>query len=317
MGHKMEFRNFLEEQELIESAGNLKGLPNKFIKNLVTSYNSLGGKDSTLQLFKKNAKQRDVTAAARKCGGWVKPGERGYRHSSAAEIRAKADKENYAGVVIKVDGEWAFMAEYDDYTQDGGNYKITVSDGSMATVKRTDNHMVGRGARRRMSYNKFDSQYLKATEISDVIDFDQEVDVYIVTTDANRILKRQERATDKAIPKVSSAKKKAIVKFLETKSNGIIAQSDDRLQKLTQKISKQISSILTNAIQGKEKEINTKALLDTLTKEINSASSLAYYISDMVKSGNIKDKSWNRPADDTWAYKKFKELSKEMQEKEL
>ena len=313
----MKFRNFLEGQELIESAGNLKGLPNKFIKKLVTNHNSLAGKGSTLQLFKKNAKQKDVTSAAKKCGGWVKPSERGYRSYSKAELQAQADKENYAGVVIKVDGEWAFMAEYDEFGHNGGHYKITVSDGSMATVKRRDSRIIGRGARRRKLYDEFDSEYLKATEISGIIDFEQEVDVYIVTTDADRILKRQEREADKVVPKVSSAKKKAIVKFLENKSNGIIAKSDARLQELTQKISKQVSSILTNAIQGKVKEINTQALLDSLNKEISSANSLASYISGMVKTGNIKDKSWNGTADDTWAYKKFKELSKEMQDQEL
>jgi len=309
----MEFKAFLKEQELIESAGNLKGLPKAFIKELVTSYNSLGGKDSTLQLFKKNAKQKDVTAAAKKCGGWIKPGERGYRHLSSVEIQAKADKENYAGVVIKVDGEWAFMAEYDEYTQDGGNYRIIVSDGSIATVKRNKNH----GKIKRRVYDQFDSQYLKANEISDIIDFDQEVDVYLVTTDANRILKRQERAADRAVPKISATRKKAIVKFLETKYDGMISQANTRLQELTQKISKQVNSIISNAIQGKEKTINAKELTDSLTKEINNANSLAYYVSNMVKTGSIKDKKWDGTAEDTWAYKKFKELSKEMQDKKL
>ena len=313
----MEFKNFLQEQELIESAGNLKGLPTKFIKELVTSQNSLGGKDSTLELFKKNAKRKDVTAAAKKCGGWVKPGEKGYTSYSVAELRAKADKENYAGVVIKVNGEWAFMAEYDEYTQNGGNYKIMVADGSMATVKRNTHYTMGYGKNKRVVYNTFDSQYLKATEISDIIDFDQEVDVYIVTTDVNRLLKRQERAARKAVPKVSSTKKKAIIKFLETKSNGIISQVDNRLQELSQKVSKQISSILTNAIQGKESTVNTKKLTDALTKEIDSAKSLAYYISDMVKTGSIKDTEWSGTTKDTWAYKKFKEISKEIQDQDI
>lgn len=313
----MEFRNYLEEQELLESAGNLKGMPTKFIKELTKTYDGLAGKDSEVQLWKKNAKQRDVTAATRMCGGWVKPGDRGYRRYSKEELQAKANKENFAGVVIKINGEWAFMASWEEVGQDGGNFKIIDAAGKAETVKRYKQSIRGYGKDRHMEYWNYDSQYLKASEISDIIDFkDDIVDVYVVTTDPNRILKRQERAADKVIAKVSPTKKKAIVKFLDSKSGGIISQADERLQALAKKISDGVSGIISSAIQGKEKSIDTKKLTDQLTKEIESANSLAYYIRDIVKTGNIKETSWGNNGD-TWAYKKFKELVKQMNDKEL
>ncbi len=66
----MEFLNF-REMVLLEDAGNLKGLPTIFIKELTNKYNGgAAGRDSKIELYKENAKQKDVSAAARKVGGW-------------------------------------------------------------------------------------------------------------------------------------------------------------------------------------------------------------------------------------------------------
>lgn len=95
----MGFRDWLndkkiEEQALIESAGNLKGLPKTFIKRIVGGYNTgLGGANSELKLFKANAKQKDLTAATKLVGGFVKKSDIGTRNYSKAELEAKANKD--------------------------------------------------------------------------------------------------------------------------------------------------------------------------------------------------------------------------------
>jgi len=82
----MEFSNFSEEKELVESDDNPKGLSTKFIKNLVASFDSLDDKDLYLQMF-----QKDMPAATKKSGDWVKPSDKGYRSYSKAELQAQAD----------------------------------------------------------------------------------------------------------------------------------------------------------------------------------------------------------------------------------
>jgi hypothetical protein len=316
-----------ELDALVESAGNLKGLPKAFIRNFVRSSESgLGGKNSDLVLYKANAKQKDVTAAARMCGGFTRPEDKGgkfARSYSRKELESQANKKNYAGVVIKVGGEWQFMVSWEEYAIDGGNFQLTAQTGSK-TAKRSyqptgKNFKTGR----KKDPVRFDSTYLKAGEISDFIDFDETVEVYVVTTDIERVLKRQERQADRLQPtKVSPTRKKALIAFLTAKSNGIIEQIDKNLHETTDKISKQANSTLSNAAKGNAPDNSNEdisQLIDKLKSQLKDVNSMAYYISGIIKDGKINDKSWmnDNKMESTINYKLFKKMVKELEEKGL
>ena len=110
------FREFMNEKNeleaLVEAAGNLKGLPKEIISSIVRQDRNegYGGENSEIKLFKKDAKQSDLTAACKLVGGFVKPGEVGYRNKSKAELEAEANSKAHAGVLVKINDEWAFYA---------------------------------------------------------------------------------------------------------------------------------------------------------------------------------------------------------------
>jgi hypothetical protein len=101
------FQDFLNE-----GAGSLAGMPQPFIKAL-TNW-KLGGENSKIELYKTSAKQKDLTSALKHIGGYVKPEDKG-RKTYSPEKEAAARTKEYAGVAIKVDGEWAFIGEFDEY----------------------------------------------------------------------------------------------------------------------------------------------------------------------------------------------------------
>ena len=308
------FRDFIQNEPLVEGAGSLSGLPKSFIKAIVTSYEgNYGGENSKFELFKKDAKQKDVTAAAKMTGGYVAPDKKSSsysRHSSSAEKEAEKNKKLYAGVIIKMDDEYSFMVSYQDYTEAGGNFKLTAADGSAATKKRSEKKNYGS-----RNYYEFDSKYLKATEISDFIDFDNStVDVYLVTADQERLAKRDERSSVKKDTadsiKNSPEKKAALIKFLDKKAGGMLSDYEEAMNTKVKELADNVSNIFKEAAKGEYTSTDVSKLMEPLIAQLKHASSLAYSINSVVKDGTIQDR-WDKDKK-TWAYDSFMKLVKDI-----
>ncbi len=298
----MELINFREM--VLEDAGNLKGMPSLFVKELVKGYDSgLGGRNSKIEVFKTNAKQKDVTAATRKVGGWVSSSDKGYSRYSRKELEAQANKEAYAGVAIKIDGEWAFLAQWDDYGDGAAKFKLLTDKGN-ATVSRWN-----KGGKYRKG-NAYDSPWLKASEISEYIDFkESNVEVYLVTADADRLEKRQERKLAGQMPKISKERKVALQKFLEKKANGLLDELKQGVDLEVDKLINYVDRMFIDSINGKDSEQPYEKILDSIKDRIKDASNLSYHFKRIVKEGTIKDNYRN---DFSYNYKKFKEIVDEI-----
>jgi hypothetical protein len=312
---KYKYKYFKKETKMIkfreyvlEDAGNLKGLPKTFLKE-ITSYSELGGRNSKIVVFKENAKQKDVSAATRKVGGWVKSSDIGTTKLSYAELQAEADKKAYAGVLIKIDGEWVYFAKWDEYGDGAAKFQLITDKGNV-TVKKM------RSGKSKLPKNVFDSPWLKATQLSDYIDFEgSKVDVYLVTADADRLAKRQERKLAKKVPEVSKERKAAIAKFLNKKSGNLVQEIKDSLKEEIKNLNTEVEAMFSAALNGEKVEIN---LLDTVKKieeKIETTKYMTRYMSAIIKDGNIKDTfNSNRYS---YEYKEFKKLIDSLKEEEL
>lgn len=305
------FKEYLREKEeletLVEAAGNLKGLPKAIIKSIVSHDRNegYGGENSEIKLFKKDAKQSDLTAACKLTGGFVKPGEEGYRSKSRAELEAEANSKAHAGVLVKINGEWAFYARLAYFSN---KYNLISDKGRVEK----ETYYTSRGRR-----FPTETDELTATDLSDYINFKEDkVDIYLVTADVEREMKRQERAEVRNaindVRKITPERKKAIVEFLKKRSGGVINDLVSDIQTSTDNLNRIIESSINRAISGEEKDYtgDFKKVTDELYTKLGKINSLGYYIAGMVKEGKIKD-SWRK--EDTYYYKSFKELVSEFE----
>lgn len=313
MGLFNEWMNEQKELEsLIESAGNLKGLPKNIIKRIVSrgdAANGFGGENSEIKLFKKDAKQSDLTAACKLTGGFVKPGDEGYRSKSRAELEAEANSKAHAGVLVKINDEWAFYAAL-TYNN---KYNLVSSNG----IVNKDSYYTVRGRR-----YPTETDELTAGDLSDFINFKEDkVDIYLVTSDVERELKRQERAAVRGaindVKKITPERKKAIVEFLKKRSGGVINELVSDIQTSTDSLNKIIESSINRAINGEEKDYtgDFKKITDELYTKLGKINSLGYHIAGIVKEGRIKD-NWGQK-EDTYYYKSFKNLISEFEKSDL
>lgn len=198
-------------------------------------------------MFKKDAKQSDLTAACKLTGGFVKPGEEGYRTKSRAELEAEANRKAHAGVLVKINGEWAFYAGLSYFSN---KYNLISDKGRV--VK--DTYYTSNGRR-----YPSETDELTATDLSDYINFkEDEVDIYLVTADVERELKRQERAEVRGainnVKQITPERKKAIVEFLKKRSGGVINDLVSDIQISTDNLNKIIENSINRAINGEEKD---------------------------------------------------------------
>lgn len=302
------FKEFLNEEKelekLVEAAGNLKGLPKNIVKSIVRGYDGgLGGENSEFKLFKSNAKQSDLTAAIKLVGGFVKPEDRGSRSYSKAELEAKANKGAHAGVLVKINGEWVYYAAFQEYN---GKYNLISAKGY---EQKEEPRKIGGRIR-------YDTTYeLTATDLSKFIDFKEDkVDIYLVTADVERELKRQERREVQNaindVNRITPERKKAIIEFLKKRSNGIIDELTADIKESTDKLNAYIASSVNRAITGEEKDISGdfKKITDEINIKLQRINSLGYHIASMTKEGKIKDTHWGGGSEDSYHYKTFKSL---------
>jgi len=302
---------FSEYLRLDEGLGNLKGLPKEFIDVIVgrkgyIDFNGQGGENSKIEIYKKNAKPTDLTAIAKKIRGYVPPKDRLERRYSKKELEAKEAKKSYAAVAIKINGEWAYLASFDEYGDGAAKFMLISNEG--VVTKKEREYKKGR------SYDRT-RKYLKASEIKDIIDFSQNVDIYLVTVDPNRVLSREKREKERAeLNNVSPEKRKALIKFLQKKTSKIIKIAKEESQKDIDMINKYVEETISRATEGKSKSeaINLESIVNDLRRSLQKAEALGYYIENIVKDGGIKDYR----GDDSWEYRKLKEFLKEFEELE-
>lgn len=310
----MGFKEFLNVtiNDINEGAGNLTGLPAIFIKEI--THSNLGGENSEINLYKKNAKIKDLTDACKLVGGFVASKDRGYRSYSRAELKAKADKEANAAVIVKINSEWAFLAKWEDYGEGNKKFQLITLDG----VKTVRDTWVNR-TRYGVSYKDYNRKYFSASEIAEIINFkDDEVDVYLVTTDIERLLKRQERESQKFINKsISPEKKKAIIKFLDSRSNGMIDAVKADLSKSIDKLNKLVELTIKRAVTGEDVKSDEtyETIITELRSNLKEVDTIGYYIKEIVKDGSIKDNYYKDR--NSYAFDKFMELVKTYKEENI
>ena len=292
----MNFKEYLS-RDLVEDAGNLKGLPKEFIKAITgrkMGYDftsRMGGQNSKIKLYKSNAKRVDITKLAR---GDV---ETGFK---------------IAGIVIKINDEWAFLVSYDEIGDGAAKFKLLSAEG-LITKDRINTYQAKTSTKGyyRTIKNKYEGRYLKASELPEFIDFKQKVDLYIVTADEDRIAKRQERKDITELPKVSKEKRAAIIRFLQSKSNGIVDILKENIQKDLDRINKYVEDRVDRATSGKALSTsdNIERIMNDLATKTKEIDAIGFMIEDILRDGRIKD-HWGS---DSWAFRRFKELIKDME----
>jgi len=309
---------FSEYLRLDEGLGNLKGLPKEFIDVIVgrkgyIDFNGQGGENSKIELYKKNAKPADLTAIAKKIRGYVPPKDRSNRGYSDKELEAKEAKKSYAAVAIKINGEWAYLASFDEYG-DGTAKFMLISNEGVVTKQEREYIRKKRDHRKKTIYTRTRT-YLKASEIKDIIDFSQDVDIYLITVDPQRVLNKEKRELErKEANKPSPERRKALAKFLQKKTSKIIKITKEESQKDIDMINKYVEETISRATEGKPKReaLDLESIVNDLRKSLQKAEALGYYIENIIKDGGIKDYR----GDDSWEYKKLKEFLKEFEELE-
>lgn len=161
---------------------------------------------------------------------------------------------------------------------------------------------------------------MTATDLSSFINFKEDtVDIYLVTSDVERELKRQERRENiTSISKITPERKKAIVEFLKKRSNGIIEELTADIKESTDKLNKYIAASVDRAINGSDVILglgNFQEVMVELDKKLKRINSLGYHIAGISKEGKIKDTGWSG-TEDSYHYKTFKSLMDEY-EKEM
>mgnify|MGYP003590425058 CR=1 FL=1 len=313
----MSFLNYLKENEseIIEAAGALSGLPKHWIDEITNKSNN-GGENSEIILYKANAKVKDLTDACKMVGGFVASSDRGRRSYSRAEIKAQADKEANAAVLVKVNSEWAFLAKWSDWTGEGNKkFELFTIEGSK-TVRDTWVNRTRYGT----TYNDYNRKHFSGAELIDIINFSEnKIDVYLITADVERIAKRQERETVNFVDKkaISPEKRKAIIQFLDKKADGLITVMKKEVEESFAKINLYVETTVKKAVTGADikTEVNFDEEVKKLKAKLSEINTIGYYVADIIKDGGIKDSYYNDRK--SYSYTKFLEIVKTFSEEKI
>lgn len=316
----MKFTDFLN-YKIDEAAGSLAGIPKVLVRTITSNtHGGYGGENSKIELYKANAKQKDLTAAAKMTGGYVSPSDRSSSWSSrlsTAERQALETKKLYAGVLAKVNGEWAFYIAYEDYYTGNNKYRLYSAEGDVGIKTREKISGTGKYDSRiakyiEPKYYEYTRRELSASDIGDVVDFNNnKVDVYLVTADMERLAKREQRQADREGIKnyVTPEKKNATIKFLNSRTNDLISSMKQDIQDSANSINIKVKSSIDSIMNGSEfKKIDIKDELDKLNTKISEFNTLNFYLMNMMQTGMF-EKNWKNNTNKTYAYKKFMEIA--------
>ncbi len=286
---------------------------NKLSKRLVYEVTRhAGGDHSEIVLYKENAKQKDVTAATKYIGGYVKHSEKSSRYSSRrnrTENDADDRSKQYSTVLIKINNEFKYAAEWSSYTDTGGNFELIGKEGN-----ETASRWISGGYYNSGRYGKRNA--LKAGEISKFIDFNENVEVYLVKRDDNRSAIHKKRVNSREIDRkyTPSFKKKALVKFINKKTDNIVENIHTELTKTITKIQTNVDLMFSKALVGKDTD-NEKItdVLNELSAKYGTAESVAYNIRSIIEDGTVFERYSKRK---TYTYQRLIELTNSLIESE-
>ena len=280
----MTFKDFL-----VEDAGNLKSIPTKLLKQLTSSYRTLAGRDSDIELWKSNVKQKDVTAITKKVAGYVKDSDRGYRTSSSEEKKAKQFKNKYAGALLKINGEWTHYISWEEYS----GYYLLKADGNYETVTKHRS-----AARRSWAYQAND---LKPNDIGEKIDFkENNVDIYLVTVDQKRVEKRKERSELHKTPAVSKEQIAARIKYMKKKTSDVSKSLVSRLNKTLESLNSKVKKSIDNAVDGNYEPTDISKELSTISELKRDLDDINQRISHFVNHEGVSIRDRELPYSMKW-----------------
>lgn len=218
--------------------------------------------------------------------------------------------QKYAATLIKINDEYAFYVVMDEYD---GTYRMIGPDAQYATKK----EWVEGGMRRR-GYSR-DTSNLKPMDIPDYINFDDnKVDIILVTVDKKRMAMKRERSAGKSggDTDINANKKKALKKFLDKKSGGLINDISKKAHDEIDKLNEILKKNLEGAISGKYPSGESyKKQITNVEKLMSDVNSLSHYIAGIMKEGRIKEKAWRtQELEDSFDYRRFKEFIKKFHE---
>lgn len=266
--------SFKEFCNVNEGAGSLAGLPKEFIKQ-ITSRRNRGGENSEIELYKKNAKQKDLTAAVK----------------IVSEANSNSNNYKYAGVLVKVNDVWSFYAEYEEYAK---KFFLISPEGYKA--KKTTSTRYKQGSK--PIIDRFNTTELSAADLSIFINFsDDIVDIYLVTADVERLNKIAARNNAKKLDNISPEKKAALQKFLNKQAGEALSYAKttltDKAKELTDSLQQNINpETMTFNIKAAEAAIakfndDTYNLLRDYKTVVNRINDIITYDSN-IKINNSK-----------------------------
>lgn len=291
------FKEFLEESSvdtLDERQGNLRGVPSELISRVISRGQ---GQDSEMELFKSNAKQKDITQSTKYISGYVQPKDRSssWRYSNQAEKQAQERRDIYSGVLIKVNGEFVAWA----YHYSGNDYSLKLS-------------------KKYAKDNGFedDVRIQRVGDFSNYLNFSEDtVDIYLVKVDDKRKEIRADRIENRRKAPVSGNRQRAIQDFLNKRGDGLVRGVSQDVQQSADALNREISNIISLATTGKEFD---SGLVSKLTQELDSKLTsfldIAYYLNGIQREGKIYDKNWwGGGIKKTHYYDKFLQVVKDLQ----
>lgn len=330
---------------LDESAGNLKGLPEPWLKWLTAGrFSSTGapanaGENSEVvqvgtDIFKKGAKRGGDTH-------YSKPKEKGSLIDRM--INANIDqfggwstgsKAGVAGVFIKVDGHpYALIYNNSPAVAEKASdrFKMVLYSGRQHTIMQTKSRTTtsGRGAHRRTRHHSWEvaNQHHSMEEIGRQIP-DGEVDMYFVTVDVFRIMKQDKRSAEKRgswrrtnpqysgknaweDPGLAAWKQSVDNKQGAVKIEQAAKIAKDLLNNEVKKLVSELEQNIDDAATGNMKDDRSFGNLSGLSDSIRNIQKIAQAINSVIKKG-VYDTGWSGKKEKSWEYKRLLQLIDDM-----
>lgn len=296
------------EQEILEEdKGNLKDIPDAWMKVVAKGYGALGGKGSEI-------------------AGIANPVKNVSKFKTSIIDSMKAD--NLVAIFVKVDDEpMALIYKKSSYIGSRPEYSIVAIDGEKSKIQkgsvRQERHYVspnssptGRARtelRRKMHYYEQDAMPMNTLliklqgSIADLIvddegkkaDYDNvfksaKIEIFGITVDKDRMAARQERSGNKPTNRTSRESMKtdlaaADKKYLKSKATEVGKKLQDEVAETLKAVQEKIATIFDDAAEGKSGKISFDTELKDLNTKIHQIAKLADAVNYCVKrDGSIE-----------------------------
>lgn len=292
---------------LEERQGNLRGLPRGILGRVTGSF-KLAGQNSKIELYKANAKQRDLTQAQRAVGGaWERRWGDRYSRWKSSDVKDKEReveqfKDAHQGVVVQINDAWAFFAEYSPYESGNKVYRLYNASGGNP----------------KWNYNAVNTDFMSQNELSDYINFHEDkVDVYLVTTDPERIKIRDKRASNRGdyTDSLNTNRIEAVKKFVKSRYKDLEKASNEYLNI----VASNIGSLIADMVKPETSDEEILNITKKIDREIENISDLIYNIrkikglsNGVIRGGNTSSRHIPHTGSMPYNIKRFQDYIKDM-----